>query len=259
MSPTAVCAPRQPMSTPSTNSTTNSEVPSPPSASGTDSNTIGSTTGPGRDDLSPSTPQPARRSWMRAVYEFWRHLPTSSFSGRSPPEAEPRTTVPAYPCRRGSNCPVGGGLVLVGLDELCPDCLERLQSRRDSSLDAAVHDMLVLRTGHVRLVLVASVEIVSPDKRAVRADIEPITTNEDPVLASVEQQRRRLSEARRDQHSVDRHLGDGVVAVGCVDGEITRQRRRPCADLGERIVDCRCSLEQVDLRPRGYGRSTVHR
>ena len=77
---TEVCAPRRPMSTPSTNSTTNSEVPSPPSPSGTDSNTIGSTTGPGRGDRSPSTPQRARRSWIRAVYEFWRHPPKSLFS-----------------------------------------------------------------------------------------------------------------------------------------------------------------------------------
>ena len=41
---------------------------------------IGSTTGPDRGDRSPSTPQRARRSSIQAASEFWRHLPTSSFS-----------------------------------------------------------------------------------------------------------------------------------------------------------------------------------
>jgi hypothetical protein len=80
------------------------------------------------------------------------------------------------------------GVLLVGLDEFRSDGLQRLRPRWDCLLATAESNVLMLEAGHVRLVLVAGVTIVSPDERCPVADVEPILANVDCVVARGEVQ-----------------------------------------------------------------------
>lgn len=152
------------------------------------------------------------------------------------------------------SCLVLDRVLQVGPDELDSERLQRLWSCRDPSFGVTESDVLMLGARRLRLVLMAGVTIVSPKERGPVTDIESIAANVDCVVAFGGVHGCRQTHARRDQNAVDLDFRDARVAVGSVHRKVTRQRRRPPADLDERLIDRSRPLEQEGpLRPRLRG------
>lgn len=121
----------------------------------------------------------------------------------------------------------------VGSDKLGSEWLQCLAPCRDSLLESADSNMLMLESRHSSLVLVAWMAVMPPNKDGSIADVEAVAANIDRAIALDQLQGPRQLNAGREQNAVDGHLGDAVVAVGCVHREVTRQGGRPPTDLDE--------------------------